>query len=195
MKHEEYKELIHRELDGANSPSESRILHEFLSTDAGANQFFEEQRRLHSLLSSVPRMDPPENLMKIIMNTISTPEHHRRHSLIQFHTLQFTFSHLQEVFMKNKLIIGGVVAAFAVVYFAVWYPWPSDSEMFGTIGGAKKYRSEQISDKDVVVGNQQNSTDGTTDAGGINPATLNRSAEIFRTADVQRLADLFRSAD
>ncbi|MFC1502686.1 hypothetical protein ACFL6A_04680, partial [bacterium] len=52
-------------------------------------------------------------------------------------------------------IIGGIIVAAAViVYFATLYPPVSDTDVTGTIGGAekaKKYRSQQISDSDVVL--------------------------------------------
>ena len=62
--------------------------------------------------------------------------------------------------MKGKLVISGIlVAVIAVVYFSFLYPWPGTSDVLGTIGGVKKYNSQQISDKDVQL-NEHMLTDG-----------------------------------
>jgi hypothetical protein len=53
---------------------------------------------------------------------------------------------------KRGLIIGGsVIVALVVVYFAFFYPPSSVRDTEGTIGAVKKYRSEQITEKDVVL--------------------------------------------
>ena len=198
MKREEYQELVYRELDGDLTPAEADRLRAVLAADPEAKKFHEDCRSMFSMLSAVPRREPSPGLKKSILNSIATPDPASRHTIV--HTIKslFTFSHSQEVVMKNKLIIGGALAAIAVLYFAVLYPWPSDSEIFGTIGGAKKYRSEQITDKDVVVGGQENSTTeaaaGSTDNTGLfRSADIDRLAQYARTAQAQRFAELTRS--
>jgi hypothetical protein len=197
MKREEYQELIYRELDGDLSPAEHSRLEEVLASDSEARQFRDECRSMFDALGAVPRVEPSPELKKIILNTIIAPVPHGRRSL--FHTIKslITFSPTQEVAMKNKLIIGGALAAIAVLYFAVLYPWPSDSEMFGTIGGAKKYRSEQITDKDVVVGGQENTTDGTPgstpNSGLFRTPDINRLAEYARTEEARKFAEIART--
>ncbi len=53
---------------------------------------------------------------------------------------------------KRALIIAGsLIAALAVVYFSFFYPPVSTSDTEGTIGAVKKYRAEQITEKDVVL--------------------------------------------
>jgi hypothetical protein len=53
---------------------------------------------------------------------------------------------------KRALIIAGsLIVALAVVYFSFFYPPVSTSDTEGTIGAVKKYRSEQITEKDVVL--------------------------------------------
>lgn len=54
--------------------------------------------------------------------------------------------------MKRALIVAGsLVAALAVIYFSFFYPPVSTSDTEGTIGAVKKYRAEQITEKDVVL--------------------------------------------
>ena len=59
---------------------------------------------------------------------------------------------------RNKLLIGGivVVAAIVIVYFAFLYPPVSREDTSGAIGAAKKYRSEQITDRDVMLQDEEN---------------------------------------
>ncbi len=55
----------------------------------------------------------------------------------------------------TKVLIGGIaVAVLAVTYFSFFYPPTSTDDVLGTIGAAKKYRSEQITDKDVQLGGE-----------------------------------------
>jgi len=48
-----------------------------------------------------------------------------------------------------------VIAIAAIVYFSFFYPPTPSNEVSGTIGAVKKYRSEQITDKDVTLSSQQ----------------------------------------
>jgi len=53
-------------------------------------------------------------------------------------------------------LMGGiaVLAIVAIVYFSFFYPPAKTEDLSGTIGAAKKYRSEQITDKDVKLEGQ-----------------------------------------
>ena len=53
---------------------------------------------------------------------------------------------------KRFIIVGGAVVVFAAViaYFGLLYP-PSDSDVAGTIGAAKRHVTEQITSDDVVL--------------------------------------------
>jgi len=54
-------------------------------------------------------------------------------------------------------IMGGVavLAIAVIVYFSFFYPPTKNEDVAGTIGVAKKYQSEQITDKDVKLGGAQ----------------------------------------
>jgi len=66
---------------------------------------------------------------------------------------------------KNKKTIwvagGLVVALVLIVYFSFFYPPVSSDEGQGSIGAAKKYRSEQITDKDVQFANVEKADEAT----------------------------------
>jgi Mg/Co/Ni transporter MgtE len=54
---------------------------------------------------------------------------------------------------RNKLLVGGlvIIAAIVIAYFAFVYPPVSKEDTSGAIGVAKKYRTEQITDRDVIL--------------------------------------------
>jgi len=58
---------------------------------------------------------------------------------------------------RNRLLVGGlvIVAAIVIAYFAFMYPPVSKEDTSGAIGVAKKYRSEQITDKDVMLKDEE----------------------------------------
>src|SRR5512143_3588020 len=52
---------------------------------------------------------------------------------------------------RTLIIAGSLIVALAVVYFSFFYPPVSTSDTEGTIGAVKKYRAEQITEKDIVL--------------------------------------------
>jgi len=63
---------------------------------------------------------------------------------------------------KTVWVAGGLVVALVViVYFSFFYPPVTNDEGQGTIGAAKKYRSEQISDKDVTFATVEKADEAT----------------------------------
>jgi len=159
-------ELIHQEIDGANTPDESRQLQEYLSQDPTARQMYGELLTLAGMMARVPQAEASANVQKIVMNSIDPKRYHRRKNIGEYlyHKVNpdpHPSTQSKEDSMKSKVIFTGLGMAMAVViYFAFVYPWPSpvESGTEGTIGAAKKYRSEQIGDKDVQLGDQSGSS-------------------------------------
>jgi Mg/Co/Ni transporter MgtE len=58
---------------------------------------------------------------------------------------------------RNRLLVGGlvIVAAIVIAYFAFVYPPVSKEDTSGAIGVANKYRNEQITDKDVMLKDEE----------------------------------------
>jgi hypothetical protein len=67
---EKYIELIHREIDGLNSPPESAQLRDELAANPEAQQFYDEMRATASLLQEVKAVEPPAHLPHLIMNRL-----------------------------------------------------------------------------------------------------------------------------
>ncbi len=87
---------------------------------------------------------------------------------------------------KRALIIAGsVIVALAVVYFSFFYPPVSTSDTEGTIGAVKKYRSEQITEKDIVL-----------DAmASMNVGTVGQAAEQASTKLAESAREALRAAE
>lgn len=65
-----YIELIHREIDGENSPNESARLKEYLVENKEARLLYEELAAASRMLSTVQEVEPSSNLKKRILNGI-----------------------------------------------------------------------------------------------------------------------------
>ncbi len=82
------------------------------------------------------------------------------------------------------LIAGALVAIVAVVYFSFFYPPVDSQDTQGTIGAAKKWRSEQITDKDVKLEGVEASTSATALADmGSATALKNTAADLANAAN------------
>ena len=90
--------------------------------------------------------------------------------------------------MKNRLIIAGaLVAIVVVVYFSFIYEAPNGNDISGTVGAVKRYRSEQIADKDVVLSGQN------VEASQENKEAAQNQVALFDKAPVEKQAEFFRS--
>ncbi|HKC23555.1 MAG TPA: hypothetical protein VKF32_02380 [Thermoanaerobaculia bacterium] len=65
-----HEDLIQREIDGANSPSESARLKELLERDPEAKARFEALRRVSAALERAERLEPPAVLARDVMAAV-----------------------------------------------------------------------------------------------------------------------------
>lgn len=90
---------------------------------------------------------------------------------------------------KRSLLIGaGVLAICGVVYLSYHSTAPNDDSVSGTIGAAKKYRSEQISDKDVRLAESASGVARAKDPADDNIVTELRSTAAALGKSAQDLA-------
>jgi hypothetical protein len=163
------KDLMTRDVDGLLTDEEQSRLARSLRRSKEARAAHDDQLRLAATLAQVSAADPPVHLANRIRHALHSGETLRPAGTRQKSSIAEVFAHLlhfrsEEGFMtqehehasgrpKRSILIGaGVVAICAVVYFSYQTAPPSADSVSGTIGAAKKYRSEQISDKDVQVG-------------------------------------------
>lgn len=70
MMEERYVELINKEIDGLNTPSESQELKSYLSKNEEARKFYDDLLRTAKALKRVEEMQPPSYLKNHILNSI-----------------------------------------------------------------------------------------------------------------------------
>jgi hypothetical protein len=80
------------------------------------------------------------------------------------------------------LIAGAVVAIAAVVYFSFFYPPVDTQDTQGTIGAAKKWHSEQITDKDVMLEGVESGASETAMADATDATELKNTASSLANA-------------
>jgi len=66
--------LIHREIDGENSPVESAEFQALAASDPEVHRVHEELLKVHQMLAAVPEADPPADLKPGILRAIRVPE-------------------------------------------------------------------------------------------------------------------------
>ncbi|MEK7749053.1 MAG: hypothetical protein AAB269_03230, partial [Bacteroidota bacterium] len=166
---DKYFELMNKEIDGTSTKAESAQLKKYLQQHSEARKMYQSLRSLTQRLYQVQLVEPPGYLQKTIANIVSgapSPTTHR--SFWNDLIAQFTpsTSTHKEAYMEQTpqgffsgkrgilVLSGAVVAVIAIVYLAGLYPPASTENAVGTIGGAQKaskYRSEQLSESDVVL--------------------------------------------
>lgn len=169
-------ELIHGEIDGANTAEESVRVQMLLGSNPEARALYDDLKQLAGLMRPGAGEELPRTLHNRIMNALPRGLHTPRKSGIGARLFQLKSKFnprsihflIMEGLMKKAIIGGLAVAAVAVLYFATLYPWPGASSSEGTIGGVKKYNAGQIDDKDVKVA--QPSNESATPAQGTDAA-------------------------
>ncbi len=71
MIEDKYIEIINKEIDGRLTPDESARLKDYLSRTPEAQLFYNDMAKVSTMLSELREVDPPANLKKNILNTLS----------------------------------------------------------------------------------------------------------------------------
>jgi hypothetical protein len=165
-------ELVQQAIDGDLSPEDRVRFQELLDRDPEVQKLHDELRAAFAALAAVRPLEPPATLRPAVMRAIATAPAHVRANPLRWlrETVQTIFESIITPFTKEAgmssvkgsskygwMIAGSVVAIVAVVYFSFYYPPAPADDAQGTIGAAQKYRSEQITDKDVVIGSASTS--------------------------------------
>lgn len=74
MMEQKYVDLMNQELDGVNSPSQSRKLAEYLESDPDARQYYLELQDALQIFQKVDLLEPPQGLLESVMSTIGASE-------------------------------------------------------------------------------------------------------------------------
>ncbi len=156
MRDERILELIHGEIDGENTPSESAKLNAYLLHHPEARELFDQFNELSATLGHLAPVDPPPNLRKNILNAIpriisATPA--RRTARAPLFSVFFSPKVRYAYAFAAGLAIG-------IVFLLIW-AGPSGrnapvdtSHLYGTImpdASAELYRSAGVLDVQAGV--------------------------------------------
>lgn len=135
------QELLNGAVDDALAPAEREELKQLLERDPRANARLAELQKLTQAIEGIGQVDPPKELVHDVMLAISA----RRTSGAR--VAQGGMG------MARKVMMGLAAAAAIVlgVFSITGYP-PVGRGTEGSIDAAKRYQSEQIAAKDVVLG-------------------------------------------
>ncbi|MDI6767164.1 MAG: hypothetical protein QME52_10115 [Bacteroidota bacterium] len=133
---EKYIKLINQEIDGINSPRESKRLNKHLDQNPEARKLHKELSALSSLLSKIPIVEPPEHLEKNILKSVpfnTTTKRAKKQSIIQSF-IEFLFGKkIDFAYAFSLWIIAGVVLL-SIVY-SVFFKHTSVNitDLYGTM--------------------------------------------------------------
>ena len=220
MTNDVFKELLTKEFDGLNTQEESLELREYLHHNEQAKALYDEFAALYGLLEGVEDVESPSYMTSLVMNKIQALPLKQKSAglfkqlIVTITNSLSTTSTTTEVYMKQKLIMGGIaVVIVGIVYVSFISPWPLNQQAEGTIGAVKKYRADQINDKDVKIDGQstdqlQANNTTTTEmftalfktipmekqVEWFRSLTIEKQAELYRSVPVEKMAEIFRSA-
>lgn len=155
MIRERLARLIEAEIDGENTPEESRELRLAIESDPEAAHSMSEARAVADILDGIAAVDPPPGLRQALREVIR-----RRDQLSGSRQVVPSRSPIERkgvsTMQNRKWIVAAAavfVAAIAVGYVAL-RPGPSPEDAAGTVGAVKKHRAPQITQQDVVLGSE-----------------------------------------
>jgi len=201
MLHRDHIELIHQEIDGANTPEGSAAFRSLVERDPEARALAAELRRVAQVFAQVAAREPPPHLKQAILDALPPPAGAASRTAAGWMTarailrwsvtqLRLSSERMEEAIMTRKSMIYGFSAvAIVVVIAGMVTGWPPVGNGAGTIGGveqAARYRGRAMTQSDVTLQNPEIS------ALFQNPAILRLvQSGVFREV---MASDAFRSA-
>lgn len=128
-----YLELIHKEIDGENSPEERTALQGYLSANQSARELFEELQQLSGFINRMEDTAPPEDLRKSILNDIQARQCRRTAEVFRSERAAVKMSAWKWAYaFAAGLILGALLAPLAL---QLWQGNSSQgfSQLLGTL--------------------------------------------------------------
>ena len=156
-------ELIHREIDGANTPEESAAFRWLMEGHPEARVLAAEMRQVTRLLDGVGEREPPPHLRRAILEALPTPARASPNPIARWTGSQLRLiTTLMEEFMTRKtMIYGGAALAIVIVIVSVVTDFPPLGGAAGTMGDppgvqqAARYRGRAMTSADVTLDNPE----------------------------------------
>jgi hypothetical protein len=158
-------ELIHREIDGANTPEERAAFRSLMEEHPEARVLAAELRQVTRLLNGVGEREPPPHLRRAILAALPAPARASPESLVRraVSRLRLITAHMEEAIMTRKTMIYGAAAlAIVIAVASLVTGFPPLGGTAGTIGGdipgvqqAARYRGRAMTQADVTLDNPE----------------------------------------
>jgi hypothetical protein len=174
-------ELIHREIDGENTPQDSVAFQALVARNPEAHALAAELRELAALLGKVEQRAAPPGIRPAVLEALRehscpSPETasagNAVHSPVQSFVFQLRSAtiRMEKVMMtKRKLVLGTTMAAAVAVIAALLSGYPPTGLEVGTMGGrddsageaiagvqqASRFRNKAVTERDVTLGNPE----------------------------------------
>lgn len=126
-----YIELMNKEIDDVITEDEKKALHNYLSGNDDAKQYYNELRLTNDYLDALPEPEPSENLKKYIVNSIDFS----RHSVSENRKNFWSFLYLPK-FKYAYIFTAGIIAGIIIlsIYTNTFNYKDTDNSTSGTIG-------------------------------------------------------------
>jgi hypothetical protein len=153
MDRERRIDLIQLSIDGALSGEEQAELEKLLATDNDAADLHASLLKTARLVEQIEEADPPAGLRRSIMDSIGAsglvgPTTYKRGLLGNLRNGGVVMNRKYAIAAVCVVVLVGVVA-----YFGYWNR-PNNGDAVGAIGAVEKHRAKQISDQDVILGEE-----------------------------------------
>ena len=135
-----YIELMNKEMDNSISKDEKVALHNYLSNNNDAKEYYNELRLTNDYLDALPDPDPSENLKKYIVNSIDFSRYSTSDNRKNF----WDFLYLPK-FKYAYIFTAGIIAGIIIlsIYTNTFNYKDNDNSTSGTIG-VENIKSELI---------------------------------------------------
>jgi len=131
---DKYIELIHREIDGLNSPKQSAKLKTFLAANVEAQKLYDELTTMSAMMKEAKVVEPPSHLQHVIMNALPPHRYPAKKAGILAQAMDFVESKIN--FKYAYAFSGGLalgVAMYALVFQAALKAPDDSSELSGAM--------------------------------------------------------------
>ena len=167
MLHRDQIELIHREIDGANTPDESAAFRSLIQENPEARALAAELRQVTAHFEQWEEREPPPHLKRAILDALPQPARASPHPIVRWTVSQLTLvtALMEELIMTRKaLLIGSTAVAVVIFVAALVTGFPPGGGEAGTIGAgdsiagvrqAARYRGRAMTQADVTLANPE----------------------------------------
>ena len=152
-------ELVHREMDGANTPEASAAFRSLVENDPEAGALAADLRRLAGLFAQVGERETPSHLKQAILDALPQPARASRWAMLHraVEGLRLVTERTEAAIMTKKtMLIGSAAVAIVLVIAGILTGFPPGSHEAGTIGGvqpAARYHGRVMTEADVSLKN------------------------------------------